>query len=42
MAGKEDFTASPEEHVTWLKAAGFSAASCCYLNMNRGIIVAKK
>ncbi len=38
---KEDFPATPQEHVDFLKEAGFEAA-CLHLHLNRGLFAAEK
>ena len=38
---KEDYPASLEEHLIWLRQAGFEA-TCLHLHLNRALIVAVK
>jgi len=38
---KQDFTATPQQHMEWLEQTGF-LTECVYINMDRGIIVARK
>ena len=41
LQGKEDYPASLEEHLDWLRRAGLSA-TCLHLHLHRALIAGKK